>query len=119
VSTSAGHIKGGKLRGLGVTTLTRSAVLPDVPTLDEQGLKGYEDVTWNGIVAPAGTPQDVVARLHGAIARAAGQAEFRKKYLERGIEIVASDSPQAFTSYIRSEADGFAKLVKDAGIATE
>src|SRR3954447_9831734 len=116
VSTSAGHIKGGKIRGLGVTTLARSAVLPDVPTLDEQGLKGFEDVTWNGIVAPAGTPQDVIARLHGALARAAGQAEFRKKYLERGIEIVASDSPQAFTSYIRSEADGFAKLVKDAGI---
>jgi tripartite-type tricarboxylate transporter receptor subunit TctC len=119
VSTSAGHIKGGKLRGLGVTTLTRSAVLPDVPTLDEQGLKGFEDVTWNGIVAPAGMPPDVLARLHGAIARAASQPEFRKKYLERGIEIVASNSPQAFTTYIRSEADGFARLVKDAGIAIE
>jgi tripartite-type tricarboxylate transporter receptor subunit TctC len=119
VSTSAGHIKGGKIRGLGVTTLARSAVLPDVPTLDEQGLKGFEDVTWNGIVAPAGTPPDVLARLHREIARAANQPEFRQKYLERGIEIVASDSPQAFSSYIRSEADSFVKLVKDAGIAIE
>jgi tripartite-type tricarboxylate transporter receptor subunit TctC len=119
VSTSAGQIKAGKLRGLGVTTLTRSAVLPDVPTLDEQGLKGFEDVTWNGIVAPAGTPRDVLARLHGEIARATGQPEFRKKYLERGIEIVASDSPEAFSTYIRSEADAFVKLVKDAGIAVE
>jgi tripartite-type tricarboxylate transporter receptor subunit TctC len=119
VSTSAGQIKGGKIRGLGVTTLTRSAVLPDVPTLDEQGLKGFEDVTWNGIVAPAGVPRDVVARLHAEIARATSQPEFRKKYLERGIEIVASESPAAFTSYIRSEADGFAKLVKEAGIAVE
>jgi tripartite-type tricarboxylate transporter receptor subunit TctC len=119
VSTSAGHIKGGKIRGLGVTTLARSAVLPDVPTLDEQGLKGFEDVTWNGIVAPAGTPHDVLARLHREIARAANQPEFRKKYLERGIEIVASESPEAFSSYIRSEADSFVKLVKDAGIAIE
>jgi tripartite-type tricarboxylate transporter receptor subunit TctC len=119
VSTSAAHIKGGKIRGLGVTTLTRSAVLPDVPTLDEQGLKGFEDVTWNGIVAPAGTPHDVLMRLHAEIMRATNQPEFRKKYLERGIEIVASPSPEAFSSYIRSEADGFAKLVKDAGIAIE
>lgn len=119
VSTSTGQIKGGKLRALGVTTLTRSAVLPDVPTLDEQGLKGFEDVTWNGIVAPAGTPRDVVARLHGAVTRATSQADFRKKYLERGIEIVASESPDAFSRYIRSEADGFAKLVQDAGIAVE
>ena len=119
VSTSTGQIKGGKLRALGVTTLTRSAVLPDVPTLDEQGLKGFEDVTWNGIVAPAGTPRDVVARLHGTVARATSQPDFRKKYLERGIEIVASESPDAFSRYIRSEADGFAKLVQDAGIAVE
>ena len=119
VSTSAGHIKGGKIRGLGVTTLTRSAVLPDVPTLDEQGLKGFEDVTWNGLVAPAGTPHDVLMRLHAEIVRATNQPAFRKKYLERGIEIVASPSPEAFSSYIRSEADGFAKLGKDAGIAIE
>ena len=99
-----------------------SQVLPlsvDVPTLDEQGLKGFEDVTWNGIVAPAGTPRDVLAKLHSAIARGTSQPEFRKKYLERGIEILASDSPDAFSSYIRSEADGFAKLVKDAGISVE
>jgi len=119
VSTSAGHIKGGKIRGLGVTTLTRSAVLPDVPTLDEQGLKGFEDVTWNGIVAPAGTPHDVLLRLHAEITRATNQPQFRRKYLERGIEIVASPAPEAFSTYIRSEADGFAKLVKDAGISVE
>jgi tripartite-type tricarboxylate transporter receptor subunit TctC len=119
VSTSAGHIKGGKIRGLGVTTLTRSAVLPDVPTLDEQGLKGFEDVTWNGIVAPAGTPREVLERLHAEIAKAAGRAEFRKRYEERGIEIAASASPAEFTAYVRSEADAFVKLVQDAGIKVE
>ena len=119
VSTSMGHIKGGKLRALGVTTLARSAVLPDVPTLDEQGLKGFEDVTWNGFVAPAATPRDVLARLHAEISKATSQPEFRKKYLERGIELQASESPAAFSAYIRSEADAFAKLVQDAGIKVE
>ena len=119
VSTSAGPVRGGKLRALGVTQLTRSAVLPDVPTLDEQGLKGFEDVTWNGIVAPAGTPRDVLARLHKEIARATSQPEFHKRYLERGIELQASESPEAFTSYIRSEADAFVKLVQDAHIPIE
>src|SRR5438876_10943052 len=60
VSTSGGHVKAGKLRALGVTTLERSPLFPEVPTLDEQGLKGYEDVTWNGIVAPAAVPRDVL-----------------------------------------------------------
>jgi tripartite-type tricarboxylate transporter receptor subunit TctC len=119
VSTSAGHVKAGKLRALGVTTLERSAVVPEVPTLHEQGLTGFEDVTWNGIVAPAGTPRAVLARLHAEIAKAVAQPEFRKRYLERGIELQASDSPQAFSAYIRSEADAFVKLVRDAHIPVE
>lgn len=119
VSTSAGPVKGGKLRALAVSTLTRSPLLPDVPTLDESGLKGFEDVTWNGIVAAAGTPRDVLSRLHAEIAKALGQPEFRRRYLERGIELQASESPQAFSAYIRSEADAFAKLVQEANIPVE
>ena len=119
VSTSAGHVRGGKLRALGVTTLARSPLFPEVPTLHEAGLTNYEDVTWNGIVAPAGTPRGVVSRLHAEIARALGNAEFRKRYLERGIELGASASPEEFSFYIRSEAVAFAKLVKDAGIKAE
>ncbi len=119
VSTSAGHVKAGKLRALGVTTLQRSAVMPEVPTLHEQGLTNFEDVTWNGIVAPAGTPRPVLARLHAEIAKAVAQPEFRKRYLERGIELQASDSPEAFSAYIRSEADAFVKLVRDAHIPVE
>jgi tripartite-type tricarboxylate transporter receptor subunit TctC len=119
VSTSAGHIRGGKLRALGVTTLARSPLFPDLPTLHEAGLTNYEDVTWNGIVAPAGTPRQVLSRLHSEIAKAVGNPEFRKRYLERGIELVASASPEEFSFYIRSEAVAFAKLVKDAGIKAE
>jgi tripartite-type tricarboxylate transporter receptor subunit TctC len=119
VSTSMGHVKGGKLRALGVTTLERSPLFPDVATLDEQGLKGYEDVTWNGIVAPAGVPREVLSRLNSEIRKIMANPEFVKRYAERGIEMRASASPEEFTAYIRSEADGFVKLVKDAGMKAE
>jgi tripartite-type tricarboxylate transporter receptor subunit TctC len=119
VSTSAGHVRGGKLRALAVTTLERSPLFPDVPTLDESGLKGYEDVTWNGIVAPAGVPREIVSKLNGEIRKIMANPEFVKRYAERGIEMKASASPEEFTAYIRSEADAFAKLVKDAGMKAE
>ena len=113
VSTSMAHVKAGKLRALGVTTLARSPLMPEVPSL------GFEDVTWNGIVAPAGTPREVLARLHAEIAKAIRQPDFRQRYLERGIELQASESPEAFSAYIRSEADAFVKLVQDAHIKVE
>jgi tripartite-type tricarboxylate transporter receptor subunit TctC len=119
VSTSAGHVRGGKLRALAVTTMTRSPLLPEVPTLHEQGLANFEDVTWNGIVAPAGTPKDALDRLHAEIAKIMGRADFRKRYEERGIEMKASASPAEFSAYIRSEADRFVELVRDAGIKVE
>jgi tripartite-type tricarboxylate transporter receptor subunit TctC len=119
VSTSMGHVKGGKLRALAVTTLERSSLFPEVPTLDESGLKGYEDVTWNGIVAPAGTPREVVLKLNNEIRKIMANPEFVKRYAGRGIEMRSSASPEEFTAYIRSEADAFAKLVKDAGMKPE
>jgi tripartite-type tricarboxylate transporter receptor subunit TctC len=119
VSTSAGHVKGGKLRALGVTTKVRAAVLPDVPTLHEQGLTDFEDVTWNGLVAPAGTPREVVRRLNAELNRVMTNPQFTKKYLERGIEMVASRSPEEFSAYVKSEAESFAKLVREAGIKVE
>ena len=119
VSTSAGHVKGGRLRALGVTTKVRSALLPDVPTLHEQGLTDFEDVTWNGLVAPAGTPREVVRRLNAEVNRVMSNPEFTKKYLERGIEMVASRSPEEFSGYVKSEAESFTKLVREAGIKVE
>jgi tripartite-type tricarboxylate transporter receptor subunit TctC len=119
VSTSGGHVKAGKLRALGVTTLERSPLFPEVPTLDEQGLKGYEDVTWNGIVAPAAVPKEVLLKLNSEIRRIAANPQFKERYNERGIEIVASPTPEAFTAYIKSEADGFVKLVRESGMKAE
>jgi tripartite-type tricarboxylate transporter receptor subunit TctC len=119
VSTSGPQVKGGKVRALGVTTIARTAVLPDVPSLHELGLANFEDVTWNGIVAPAQTPPAVLNRLHAAIAGALSNPDLQKKYLERGIELGASPSPGEFSAYIKSQADGFATLVREAGIKVE
>ena len=119
VSTSGGHVKGGKLRGLAVTSKERSPVLPEVPSLHELGFTGIDDVTWNGIVAPAATPRAVVAALHAAVAKGLASPELRRRYGERGIELLASASPEEFTQYVRAEADGFVKLVQDAGIQVE
>ena len=119
VSTAVGHIRSGKLRALGVTTKARSALLPDVPTLHDTGAPGFDDVTWNGIVAPAGTPREIVAQLHAAVARALGNDEFRKRFLERGIDMVASASPAEFSAYVKSEAEDFVKLAREANIRAE
>jgi tripartite-type tricarboxylate transporter receptor subunit TctC len=119
VSTSGPQVKGGKVRALGVTTISRSAVLPDVPSLHEVGLTNFEDVTWNGIVAHTLTPKPILNRLHGAIAKALGNEEFRRKYLERGIELGASASPEEFSAYVKSEAESFVNLVREAGIKVE
>jgi tripartite-type tricarboxylate transporter receptor subunit TctC len=119
ISTSAAHIRSGKLRAIGVTTKTRSPLFPDLPTLDESGLPGFDDVTWNGYVAPAGTPRDVLARLHAAIAKAVADPEFHKRWLERGIETGASVSPAEYSAYIKAEAESFVKLVQETGMKVE
>jgi len=119
VSTSGPQVKGGKVRALGVTTISRTAVLPDVPSLHELGLTNFEDVTWNGIVAPAATPKEILKQLHGAIAKALANPELQKRYLERGIELSASESPEAFSAYIKAQAESFANLVREAGIKVE
>ena len=119
VSTSASHVKSGKLRGLAVTSKDRSGVLPDLPTLQELGFRDFDDVTWNGIVAPAGTPKDILNRLNLEVQRVMTRPEFTKRYAERGIDMLASKSPEEFSAYIRSEADAFAKLVQEAGIKVE
>jgi tripartite-type tricarboxylate transporter receptor subunit TctC len=119
VSTSGGQVKAGKLRALAVTSKERSQVLPEVPTLQELGFSGFDDVTWNGIVAPAGTPAPILATLHAAVTRGLANPDLRRRFGERGIELAGSASPGEFTSYFRSEADAFVKLVKEAGIQVE
>jgi len=112
------HIKGGKLRALAVTTARRSAVLPDVPTLEEAGLKGFDIGTWFGVLAPAATPKDVVAKLNAEMARIIKSPEFAEKMRAIGADPIG-DSPADMAARIREETAKFAKLVKDGKVTIE
>jgi len=119
ISTSSPHIRSGKIRPLGVTTLTRAPLFPNIPTIHEAALKGFEDVTFNGIMAPAGTPSAIVTRLHGEVAKAVKQPDVRKRFDEQGIELAASPSADAFTAFIKAESAKYAKLAKEANIRAD
>lgn len=112
------HVRSGRLRALGVTTSKRVTGLPDIPTIAEAGVPGYESVSWFGVVAPTGTPKDVIARLNREIVAILRAPDVRERFAKDGTEVVAS-SPEAFDAYIRSEATKWAKVVKSAGIKPE
>jgi tripartite-type tricarboxylate transporter receptor subunit TctC len=116
ISTSFQHIRAGKLRGIGVTSKARSPLLPNLPTLDEGGLKGFEDSTFNGLVAPAGTSRDVRERLRQEVVKAVAAPEVRNRFLELGIELKGSGSLDEFGAFLRKQVTEFAKLAKEAGI---
>ena len=116
VTTSLPFIRTGKLRALGVSSRTRSAALRDVPTIDEAGLAGFHDTTFNGLVAPAGTPREVIERLRDGVAKAAAVTEVRNRFLEQGIELVASSSSEEFAAFLRRQVEDFAILARQTGI---
>jgi tripartite-type tricarboxylate transporter receptor subunit TctC len=94
------------------------SAIPEVPTIAESGLPGFETGSWQGVVAPAGTPRDVVSRLNGEIARIVGTPEMRDNLARQGAE-VRTNSPDEFASFIRSEMARWAKIVKDANVKVE
>ena len=112
------HVKAGRLKALGVSMKKRSPLLPDVPTIDESGLKGFEIGTWFGLLAPAGTPADIVNRLNGAIVKIVGTADFRERMSSQGMDPTSS-TPTEFSAYIKSELAKFAKIVQTARIQAE
>ena len=109
------HARSGKLRALGVSTLKRSPAAPELPTLNESGLPGYEVVNWMGIIAPAKTPKDIVAKLSAEIRSVLFVPETRERLLKQGLEPVGN-TPEAFDAYIRTEIDKWSKVVKQAGL---
>jgi tripartite-type tricarboxylate transporter receptor subunit TctC len=112
------HIQSGGVRALAVTTLKRSAALPDVPTIAEAALPGYDANTWGGILAPAGTPKEIVLRLNAEINKALATEEVRTKLTASGIDIQGG-TPAEFGDYIKAEVVKWAKVTKDAGIQPE
>ena len=119
VSTSEPYIKAGKLRGLAVSSRTRSPLFPGLPTIDEAGVPGFEDITFNGLVAPAGTPRELLVRLNEEVAKVVRAPALRNRFLERGVELKASASPEEFTAHIKAEFEKKGKLARDAGIKLE
>ena len=116
ISTAEPQIKARKLRGLAVTSRTRSPLFPDLPTVDESGAPGFEEITFNGLMAPAGTPREARARLLQEVAKAVATPKLRDAFIERGVELKASASPEEFAAYVKAEFDKKAKLAKEANI---
>jgi tripartite-type tricarboxylate transporter receptor subunit TctC len=112
------HITGGKLRALAVTTAKRSSTLPDVPTLAELGMADFNQGTWFGILAPAGTPPEVVARLNADMVKIIHSPEFKKRMQEIGAEPIG-DTPAQMAAQIQADTAKYARLVKDAKVAIE
>jgi tripartite-type tricarboxylate transporter receptor subunit TctC len=112
------HIRQSRLRALGVTTLKRAAALPEVPTISESGLRGYDVAVWMGIVAPAGTPQPVIVQLNRQIAALLQLPDVRERLAVQGLEAI-SNSPAAFQTYIASEVRKWSAVVKQAGVVAD
>ncbi|CAN5658399.1 tripartite tricarboxylate transporter substrate binding protein [soil metagenome] len=112
------HIKGGKLRALAVTTAKRSSALPDVPTLQEAGLKGFDIGTWFGVLAPASTPKEIIARLSTEMTRIIRSPEFAQRMAAIGADPIG-DSPAEMTARIQDETLKFAKLVKEGSVTVD
>ena len=116
--TGIPQIRAGRLRGLGVTSAKRSAAAPELPTLDEAGVPGYEATQWYGLLAPAGTPPQIVKRLHADMVQILNSADVKSRLANDGAEPVG-DTPEQFGKFIRAELAKWAQVARDAGIKPE
>ena len=112
------HIQSGRLRGLAVSRAQRNPALPDVPTVAEAGVPGYEAIEWNGVMVPAGTPPAVVRRIHQSLSKVLAAPAMKERIVGVGAEVVGS-SPEEFTAFIKSEFAAWAKVIKEVGITVE
>ena len=118
VPNALAQVPAGRLKALAVTTAKRIPQLPDVPTMQEAGVPGYQASVWLALLAPAGTPRDVVTRLNGEIAKLMAAPDTKKALADAGVE-VAPSTPEAMADYMVSEMDRWGKVVKEAGIRME
>jgi tripartite-type tricarboxylate transporter receptor subunit TctC len=109
------HVKAGKIRALAVSTLKRSPVAPEIPTVAESGLPGFEVSVWFGVLAPAGTPREIVGRLNAILVKALHAPDVRERLSTQGAEPIGN-SPDAFTAQMKRDLVKWAKVVKDADI---
>jgi tripartite-type tricarboxylate transporter receptor subunit TctC len=114
IATAIPHMKTGRLRALAVTTAKRSSAAPDVPTFDEQGLKGYELSSWQAVFAPAGTPQPIIERLHAEISKYLKTPEILKRFSDMGLD-ASGMPPQELAALVKSDVARLGKVVRDSG----
>lgn len=114
-ASCAQYVQAGRLRAIAVSTAKRSAALPNVPTIAESGLPGYDSGVWYAVVAPAGTPKDIVGKLHGEFVRALNTPEYHKLLVQNAIDPIGS-TPEELGRFIKSELAKWAKVVKDANV---
>jgi tripartite-type tricarboxylate transporter receptor subunit TctC len=112
------HVRAGKMKALAVSTAKRTVLAPEVPTLDEAGVPGYDLSVWFGVLAPAGTPRDIVQRLNGEITRVLNAPDVKDRILKQGVE-VQTGTPEQFDGFVRGEVDRWAKVIKEAGIKAD
>ena len=112
------YAKSGRLRAIGITSEKRSPLMPDVPSIAESGVRGYEFTSWAGALVPAGTPRNVVDKLYEGFSKALNTPDARKRFSEQGAEIVAS-SPDEFARFFRAELEKWARVVKETGIKAD
>jgi len=119
INTCLPFIRSGKLKALAVTSIKRSPSLTDIPTISESGLTGYELVVFNAMMAPSGTPVSIIRRMHSEISKAVQQSDMRERFIQQGVEIIASSSPEEASAFIKSETEKYARLVRAVGIKPE
>jgi tripartite-type tricarboxylate transporter receptor subunit TctC len=118
ISQAIGYVASRRVRALGVTSAQRAAVLPDLPTVAESGIPGYEFTTWHGILAPKGTPRSIVVRLNEQIKKILTTPEETKLFADRGLSVIAS-TPEEFDAHIDSELRKWSSVVKERGLKVE
>lgn len=118
-SISLGQVQAGKVRGLGVTSAQRSPLAPDLPTLAESGLPGYEVIGWNGLLAPAGTPRTVVSRINAEVQRSLQQPDVLQRLKGSAYDPATANTPEQFAEYIKLEIAKWTKLVKETGMKVD
>lgn len=119
IGSAVALVKEGKLRAIAVSSAKRASVMPDVPTIAESGVDGYEIVTWETIQAPTGTPPDVVARLNVAIGEVLASPEIREKMIKLGVEPESAKSPQEVAAFMDREAEKFAAIIRERRIQVQ
>ena len=112
------HIKGGKIKGIAVASAKRMEAAPELPTVIESGVPNFVTGSWQGLLAPAGTPPDVVKRLNATVVEILQAPEMKQKLVAKGADVIA-DTPEQFGKFLRDETVKWSKVVKDAGIKPE